>query len=72
MKMGKTVPDGTLGQVVVTSLDNYLMPLIRYKIGDLAIKSNKMSSCKCGRNLPIINKIIGRDTDVLIHQNIKY
>ena len=62
---GRTVPDGTLGQVVVTSLDNYLMPLIRYKIGDLAIKSSTISSCKCGRNLPIINKIIGRDTDVL-------
>ena len=62
---GQTVPDGTLGQVVVTSLDNYLMPLIRYKIGDLAIKSSKINSCKCGRNLPIINKIIGRDTDVL-------
>ena len=45
---GRTVPDGTLGQVVVTSLDNYLMPLIRYKIGDLAIKSSTMSGCKCG------------------------
>ena len=64
-KNGKTVPDGTLGQVVVTSLDNYLMPLIRYKIGDLAIKSNQINSCKCGRNLPIIDKIIGRDTEVL-------
>ncbi len=62
---GETVPDGTLGHVVVTSLDNYLMPLIRYKIGDLAIKSSKMNICKCGRNLPIISKIIGRDTDVL-------
>ena len=64
-KNDKTVPDGTLGQVVVTSLDNYLMPLIKYKIGDLAIKSNKIDSCKCGRNLPIIDEIIGRDTDVL-------
>tara|TARA_Y100001980_G_C14542110_1_gene320348 strand:- start:669 stop:1997 length:1329 start_codon:yes stop_codon:yes gene_type:complete len=64
-KNGKTVPDGTLGHVVVTSLDNYLMPLIRYKIGDLAIKSNEVNSCKCGRSLPIIDKIIGRDTDVL-------
>ena len=68
---GKTVPDGTLGQVVVTSLDNYLMPLIRYKIGDLAIKSSKMSNCKCGRNLPIIDKIIGRDTDILYTPKLK-
>lgn len=70
-KNGNTVPDGTLGQVVVTSLDNYLMPLIKYKIGDLAIKSNQINSCKCGRNLPIIDKIIGRDTDILYTPKLK-
>tara|TARA_S200000501_G_scaffold129580_1_gene122445 strand:+ start:4644 stop:5972 length:1329 start_codon:yes stop_codon:yes gene_type:complete len=70
-KDGKTVSDGELGEVVVTSLDNYLMPLIRYKIGDLAIKSKKISSCKCGRNLPIIDKIIGRDTDILFTPKLK-
>ena len=61
---GNPVPDGTLGQVVVTSLDNYLMPLIRYKVGDLAIKS-KIQSCNCGRQLQILDKIIGRETDIL-------
>ena len=40
-EFGNTVPDGELGEVTVTSLDNFLMPLIRYKIGDLAIKSKK-------------------------------
>ena len=70
-KNGKTVPDGKLGEVVVTSLDNFLMPLIRYKIGDLAIKSKKINSCKCGRNLPIIDKIIGRDTDILYTPKLK-
>ncbi len=70
-KNGKKVPDGTLGQVVVTSLDNYLMPLIKYKIGDLAVKSNQMNNCKCGRNLPIIDKIIGRDTDILYTPKFK-
>ena len=68
---GKKVPNGTLGQVVVTSLDNYLMPLIKYKIGDLAIKSNQINSCKCGRNLPIIDKIIGRNTDILYTPKLK-
>ena len=70
-KNGKSVPDGTLGQVVVTSLDNYLMPLIKYKIGDLAIKSSQTNSCKCGRNLPMLDKIIGRDTDILYTPKLK-
>ncbi len=68
---GNKVPDGELGEVVVTGLDNFLMPLIRYKIGDLAIKSKKISKCKCGRSLPIIEKIIGRDTDILYTPKFK-
>ena len=68
---GNTVPDGELGEVTVTSLDNFLMPLIRYKIGDLAVKSSKKNKCKCGRSLPMIDKIIGRDTDVLFTPKLK-
>ena len=70
-EFGNTVPDGDLGEVTVTSLDNFLMPLIRYKIGDLAIKSKKIGRCKCGRSLPIIDKIIGRDTDILFTPKLK-
>ena len=68
---GNKVPDGTLGQVVVTSLDNFLMPLIRYKIGDLAVKSRERNKCKCGRSLPVIENIIGRDTDILFTPKLK-
>lgn len=68
---GDIAPDGELGEVVVTSLDNYLMPLIRYKIGDLAIQSKKNFACKCGRSLPVLDKIIGRDTDLLFTPNSK-
>ena len=32
-------PEILVPDEVFTSLDNYLMPLIRYKIGDLAVKS---------------------------------
>ena len=70
-ELGNTVPDGELGEVTVTSLDNFLMPLIRYKIGDLAIKSKKIGRCKCGRSLPIIDEIIGRDTDILFTPKLK-
>ena len=38
---GKDVSPGELGNIHITHLDNYLMPLIRYKIGDLGILGNK-------------------------------
>lgn len=49
------------GNVVLTNLFNYSMPLIRYKIGDMAILDNE--KCKCGNPLPILKKITGRITD---------
>ena len=70
-KYGNEVSPGEVGEVVVTRLDNYLMPLIRYKIGDLAIKSKDDKNCKCNRQLPIIEKIIGRDTDIIYTKNGK-
>ena len=62
---GNEVPPGKMGQVVVTRLDNYLMPLIRYKLGDLAVKSATGKKCPCGRQLPMLERIIGRDTDIV-------
>ena len=62
---GKEVKAGELGHFHITHLDNFLMPLIRYKIGDLGIISDDQSLCKCGRSLPIMKKLIGRDTDIV-------
>lgn len=63
---GKEVEDGQLGNVVITNLNGYAMPLIRYKIGDLAIKlpRNKYPKNRALK-LPIFEKIIGRDTDII-------
>lgn len=58
-----TSPDGTSGQIIVTDLHNYAMPLIRYNIGDFATLSDK--PCLCKRGLPIIKKIHGRAYDVI-------
>lgn len=60
------VPDGQLGHVVVTRLDGYSMPLIRYKIGDLAIKLPK-EKYPINREFyyPLLEKIIGRETDIV-------
>ena len=62
---GNEVKPGEIGEVVVTRLDNYLMPLIRYKMGDLAVKADPEKKCKCGREFPILEEIIGRDTDIV-------
>jgi len=49
------------GEVIVTSFNNYAMPLIRYKPGDLAVPGQ----CKCGRTLSVFKKINGRSHDVV-------
>ena len=54
---------GEIGQLVVTSFLTKAMPLIRYKIGDLAIK--KAGDCDCGRKMPLVENIVGRVEDML-------
>lgn len=56
-------PPGVEGNLVVTSLFNYAMPLIRYSIGDRGIFSNE--TCRCGRGLPLLEKVSGRRVDCL-------
>ena len=46
------------GRVVVTSLRNYSMPLIRYDIGDVAVAGS--SSCSCGRGTFKLKEVVGR------------
>jgi len=60
---GEEVEPGQIGRIVVTDLQNFAYPIIRYDTKDLAIKGH---NCKCGRNHDTIIKIIGRDNDILI------
>jgi len=55
---GRPVGDGEMGKVVVTTLDNRLMPLVRYEIGDYAVAARR--ACACGRTLPTIARVVGR------------
>ena len=61
------VKDGEIGNVVVTRLDNKNMPLIRYKLGDLAVMlpRNKYPANR-KYNFPLIEKVIGRNTDIVL------
>lgn len=49
--------------VVITGLFNYAFPLIRYRLGDIV--TLKKSRCSCGRTLPLIESIQGREDDYL-------
>ena len=69
---GNDVPYGELGNVVVTRLDNYAMPIIRYYLGDLAIMDDPGATCTCGMHFPLLKKIIGRDTDIVKTRSGKY
>jgi len=61
---GEAVKPGEIGTIVCTGFVNYAMPLIRYKIGDTAMKGD--DQCDCGRNFPTIEKIYGRDDDFIL------
>ena len=58
LKGDEPVADGETGEVVITDLNRYAMPIIRYKNGDLA--RFKKEACPCGCKLPMIAEIIGR------------
>jgi len=53
---------GEEGTIVVTSLNDYAMPFIRYAPGDMAIQGK--GKCPCGRGLPVLERIIGRSSDL--------
>ncbi len=57
-------PEGQEGNIVITDLFNMAMPFVRYKIGDRAIAG--LGSCECGRGLPLLRKVVGRQLDVLV------
>ena len=63
LQNGKRVPPGETGEVVVTNLFRYAMPLIRYSPGDLA--SSAEAPCLCGLGLPVLGRIDGRSNHIV-------
>src|SRR5205814_3066490 len=52
------------GHLLVTDLVNRAMPLVRYQIGDVVVPSDRV--CKCGRGLPLIERVEGREADYVL------
>lgn len=54
------------GRVVGTALHNFSMPLLRYEVGDLVEVEDPPRSCACGRGMPLVRRINGRQGDVIV------
>lgn len=52
------VKDGEPGEVTITTIGVEAMPLLRFKTGDICIRTNE--PCKCGRNSARLSSVIGR------------
>jgi phenylacetate-CoA ligase len=61
---GRPAKPGEPGSVVVTDLTNRAMPLLRYKVGDVAVASSR--TCSCGRGLPLLEQVEGREADYVL------
>ena len=48
------------GEILISQLNNYAMPFIRYRIGDIGRLSDEV--CPCGNQLPILAELLGRTT----------
>lgn len=62
---GLPVAPGQEGDVVVTSFLSRVFPLIRYRLGDRAVLASEGAICSCGREMPIVQMVVGRKDDIL-------
>lgn len=57
------VPDGEVGEIVVTTLGVEGMPLLRFRTGDMAAK--KTEQCRCGRWSYRLTPLVGRKNNMI-------
>ncbi len=60
---GSVAPPGDVGKVVLSSLHNFVTPLIRYDIGDYAVAGRL--PCSCGRTHRVLDRVMGRTRNMV-------
>jgi len=65
---GEVLPEGELGELVITTLTKEAMPLIRYRTGDITRLSSE--PCICGRTNTRMARVSGRSDDMLIIRGV--
>ena len=67
----KPLPDGELGELVITSLTRKALPVIRFRTGDLT-RIVSREKCDCGRTHVRLETVSGRTDDMLIVKGINF
>lgn len=65
---GEHMPPGQMGELVITTLTKEAQPVIRFRTRDLV--SLNTETCKCGRTMARMSRIMGRSDDMLIIKGI--
>ena len=65
---GRPAKVGEVGEIVITDLNTFSMPLIRYRIGDMAV-AVEQEACPCGRPHSLIGRISGRTQALVLCAN---
>ncbi|MDX5326327.1 MAG: phenylacetate--CoA ligase family protein [Bacteroidota bacterium] len=60
------------GELLVTNLESYSFPIIRYKLGDSVRLSDPEKRCECGREHPVIEEVNGRVGKVIYGKENRY
>jgi len=63
-EQGQPVAPGESGEAVMTALESFAQPFIRYRTGDVVRLSDE--ACRAGRGLHVIGEVLGRTTDFVV------
>jgi phenylacetate-CoA ligase len=64
----EVLPDGSQGELVITSVTKEALPLIRYRTRDLTTLNRE--KCECGRTHVRMQKVMGRSDDMVIIRGV--
>ncbi|WP_027174867.1 phenylacetate--CoA ligase family protein [Desulfovibrio aminophilus] len=65
---GENLPNGEIGELVITTLTKEAIPLLRYRTRDLTCLNT--APCRCGRTLARMKRVQGRSDDMLIIRGV--
>jgi phenylacetate-CoA ligase len=68
---GRVLPDGELGELVVTTLTRQGLPLVRYRTHDLT-RVRSRERCACGRTGVRLDRLQGRTDDMVIFKGVNF